>query len=52
MFCPVLEFREKKWTFTKVEEVMWIFSYSNPRRPFCTVPFAYILAFLLGQAGR
>ena len=26
VFCPILEFREEKWTFAKVEEVMWTFS--------------------------
>jgi len=26
MFCPVLEFREEKRIFTKVEEVTWTFS--------------------------
>jgi hypothetical protein len=31
MFCLVLEFREKKWTFTKVEKVMLTFSYLGPR---------------------
>jgi len=27
VFCLVLQFRKEKWTFAKVEEVMWTFSY-------------------------
>jgi len=25
VLCPVLEFRKKKWTFTKVEREKWTF---------------------------